>query len=268
MKYYDKKNKRLVFINKQATSNFWDEQWSKKDIKTIYSQKIYEFDPLIKFTKRYLPNKNSMILEGGCGLGQNVYKLNQVGYKNTIGLDYAQETIELIKKFKPKLNVVLGDVMDLPFEDNSLEGYWSFGVIEHFYDGYKPIADEMARTIKKGGYLFLVFPHMSALRKLKAKLGFYPKWTGANQQDFYQFALNEKLVTKRFEALGFKLVKTVYRDGFKGLKDESGVITPLLGKIYNSSNFFARGISFIVSRLLSRVSSHSILLVLKKGELK
>ncbi|MDA3855183.1 MAG: class I SAM-dependent methyltransferase [Candidatus Woesearchaeota archaeon] len=264
MKYYDKKNNRLVYVSSQATSNFWDEQWSKKDIKKIYAQKIYSFDPLIKFTKKYLPNKKSIILECGCGMGQNVYKLNKVGYKNTIGLDYAKETIKLIQKFKPKLNVVLGDVMKLPFKDNHFDGYWSFGVIEHFYDGYKPIADEMSRVVKKDGYLFLVFPHMSKLRKLKSNLGFYSKWSGENKKDFYQFALDEKLVTKRFEELGFKLVEIAYRDGFKGLKDESGIITPILSKIYGSSNFFAKGRSFVISRLFSRVSSHSILLVLKK----
>lgn len=264
MKYYDKKNKRLVYVSNKATSNFWDEQWSKKDINQIYSQKIYSFDPLIKFTKKYLPNKKSIILEGGCGLGQNVHKLNKIGYNETIGLDYAKETIKLIEKFKPKLNVVFGDVMKLPFKDNYLDGYWSFGVIEHFYDGYKPIADEMSRTIKKGGYLFLVFPHMSKLRKLKAKLGFYPKWNGKNKKDFYQFGLDEKLVTKNFESLGFKLVDIDYRTAIKGLKDEVLILKPILDKIYKSNSFLCRSISYLISKLFARFSSHSILLILKK----
>ena len=44
------------------------------------------------------------------------------------------------------------DLDDLPVEDESVDGYWSLGVIEHFYDGYGEILSEMHRVIKRDGF--------------------------------------------------------------------------------------------------------------------
>ncbi len=64
------------------------------------------------------------------------------GYQSA-GVDFAKETIERVKEIIPKLDVRVGDVRDLQFPDNYLTGYWSLGVIEHFWDGYYDILEEM-----------------------------------------------------------------------------------------------------------------------------
>ena len=45
------------------------------------------------------------------------------------------------------------------------------GVIEHFYDGYEDVLDEIYRVIKDRGYLFLVFL-ICLFRKLKGSIKF------------------------------------------------------------------------------------------------
>lgn len=200
MKYFDQKNNRLVYIQKQADANFWDGLWHDKDpvgsVKSV-SDRSY----IKKVTQKYLAS-GSKILEGGCGRGQNVYALKRWGYQ-AVGVDYAEETVAIIKENFPELDIIYGDVRKLPFADNEFDGYWSFGVIEHFFNGYKDIAEEMKRVVKVGGYLFITFPHMSVLRRLKVILRQYP-FFNLNEVDisnFYQFALDEKNVISYFNQI-------------------------------------------------------------------
>ena len=203
MKYYNKSTGQLIFTKKLSTSAYWDNRWHIN--KNIRAKIINSKDSYVsRITKKYLRPKQGIILEGGCGQGHYVSSLVNNGYQ-CIGVDYAQETVKTLNKFVPELDIRYGDVRDLPFKDIFFIGYWSLGVIEHFWDGYDNIAKEMSRVIKKDGYLFLTFPYMSLLRKLKARLGFYKLWKNGNNQpeDFYQYALDTKVVIKDFNKFGF-----------------------------------------------------------------
>lgn len=70
---YDKRNKRLIISKQNATSEFWDEHWQTDNFgEKIKAGKNNRF--VKKFTNRFLPLE-SKALEGGCGIGQNVYGL-------------------------------------------------------------------------------------------------------------------------------------------------------------------------------------------------
>jgi len=255
-KYYDKNNNRLVFIEKKADSKFWDKHWNgnKNSFKNQYTPKS---NFVVRYTQKFLP-KGSKILEGGCGLSQNVYKLHKWGY-NCIGIDYASETVKLIKNTFPELDIRLGDVRNLKFKNDSFDGYWSLGVIEHFYKDYEKILDEMSRVVKKRGYVFITFPHMSLLRRVKARLALYPEWIEKkeNINCFYQFALDEKEVIKNFKKQGFKIVERHYLDGYGGAERE----LPLLKNLNKRRNILARILVFLIKSLSSRFCSHIILLI-------
>jgi len=154
-------------------------------------------------------------------------------------------------------------VKNLNFPDNFFDGYWSLGVIEHFYEGYKEILKEMERIVKTKGYLFLTFPYMSPLRKLKAKLNLYKKFDkqNINLENFYQFMLNHQRVIKDLENYNFNLILKYPFDTTKGIKDEISCLKPILQKIYDSQNVFARGVRFLLSLLFSKLASHNILLI-------
>jgi len=261
-RYYDKENNRLIYIGKASNQEYWDAHWNKNTIEKLYPKQISPFDYVINTTKKYL-SKDSLILEGGCGTGQQVFKLQKSGFK-AIGIDYAKKTIETVKKTMSELDIRLGDVRSLDFPDNYFNGYWSFGVIEHFYKGYEEIINEMYRVIKPGGYLFITFPHMSKLRKLKAKKNKYPLWENNNIDNFYQFALDESTVIKDLEKLNFKLINKQHLSGIKGLKDEINFIKKTLQKIFDSRSFFGMALSKIISGIFNRFSSHSVLLVFRK----
>ena len=132
--------------------------------------------------------------------------------------------METIRQAMPELDVCLVDVRAPPIADNSLDGYISVGVIEHFWEGYTPILAEMRRTLRPGGFLFVSFPYLSPLRRWKVRLGAYPRGTKAEYEErrdaFYQFALPAAQVQRDLERLGFRLLERLIWDGIKGFEDE------------------------------------------------
>ena len=206
-----------------------------------------------------------MILEGGCGSGINVVTLVNKGYK-CIGIDYAKDTVGILNRYMPELDIRFGDVRKLPFLDHAFIGYWSWGVIEHFWEGYAAIASEIFRVLKENGYLFLVVPYMSPLRKLKARLCIYDLWLNQFPTDFYQFVFDPGSVIKYFKKVGFQLVKALPFDCIKGVKYELPIVEPWLKKLYayNGTNLFLKGIRIGLDTIISPIGGHSILLIFKK----
>jgi ubiquinone/menaquinone biosynthesis C-methylase UbiE len=261
-RYYDNKNNRIVYIGSKASDDYWDSHWQAEDFEK--SIKIKRNPLITKNTKKYLP-KGSKILEGGCGRGQNVYLLSKEGYY-VEGIDFAEKTINNIRVCMPELNVSFGDVRKLPFDNNSFDGYWSLGVIEHFYEGYDDIMIEMHRVLKPEGILFMTVPTMSPLRQFKAKRGLYANWQ-ANQEEitqFYQFALDPVTIVRKFESNGFKLLEQKPVSGYKGLKDEIIFIKKSLQYIYDSNHLPAKVIRKVIGELTKWFSYHMTFFVFKK----
>ncbi len=262
MRFYDYEKNNLVFIENKANPKFWDRLWQDQLSKTSIIKKDLIIAPT---TKMYL-KKGSRILEGGCGHGSYVDILNKQGYE-CIGIDYAKETIKLVKKRHPDLPIYYGNLTKLKFGKNSFDAYWSIGVIEHFFYGYDKILQEMHRVLKKDGLAFVSFPYMSPLRMLKASLGSYERLTFKKEpRNFYQFALDHKKVIDNFEKKGFKLIKQKPYDGFSGLIKETNYCSFILNPIarYSKKHLFVAGIRFMISKIVEKFSSHSVLLVFRK----
>jgi len=265
MKFFDREKNRLVFFNEKAAARYWDRHWESDDFEKIIRSGRKNRE-VIAATKKFLGRPaGQKILEGGCGRGQIVYALRELGY-DAYGIDYAESTVRKINEKFPELKVSPGDVTKLEFPDGFFDAYWSLGVIEHFWDGYDEIASEMARVLKKGGFLFLTFPQFSPLRKMKAKSGSYPDIGECriSLDDFYQFGLDPKNVEKKFSQFGFQLASKKSRDGIKGLKDEIEFLSPLLQKIYNGKSLPAKAAKLAISKIFAPFAGHSILLIFQK----
>jgi len=271
MKYFYPKQKSLIFIQEKASPDFWDRHWQADPLADFGLLNPKAKNLFVEITAKYLKKEDGFLLEGGCGNGKIVLALKNKGFQ-VIGIDFAKETILKAKEAMPQGDFRLGDVRELAFENNFFAGYLSLGVIEHFFEGYSKIAREAQRVIKPKGYLFLSFPYLSLLRKIKVKLGFYHPWQNDfAPNDFYQFALNKNKVINDFNALGFKKIKTIPFNGLKGFKEEIG----LLPQKKKSENHLKSGaktgdskIIFYLKRFLDFIfkpfASHGVLLVLQK----
>lgn len=264
MKYYDQQNNRLVYFKERMNLDFWDDHWQKHRGKYVLkSPPMNKF--IAKTTKRYLP-PGSKVLEGGCGIGNKLNSLSKIGYE-VYGIDTAGSALLHIKKNLPELKVIIADVRELPFKNSFFNGSFSLGVIEHFFEGFDNILKETKRTLVAGGYLFLSFPTMSMLRKIKVKMNSYPSFDEkANLNDFYQFVVDPKNVLKILMQNGFKLVKEKNLSGLKGLKDEISFLKPLLQKIYDGNSIFSKSLRIGLELILSRLTGHMKLMVFQKED--
>jgi len=265
MQVYLKDRKALAFFYREANPQFWDEHWQMESLRDhILSCTSDGF--FVPVVKKYLP-LGSTVLEGGCGRAHLVHALAHQGYK-AIGVDIARETVRKINEAVPDLDVRFGDVRSLPIESSELDGYLSLGVIEHYWEGYRGILAEMRRTVKNGGFLFVSFPQISALRHLKVKTRMYSVSSSQELEDhrgsFYQFAFNWRQVSQDFQSFGFDLIEKRQFDGIKGLKDEIAFLKPFLQPIYDGKK--CRRIRIYLDTILRKFTSHCYLLVMQKSE--
>jgi SAM-dependent methyltransferase len=144
---------------------------------TIFSWNVEDFDyllescdtdPLSPYILKYF-TRSGRILEAGCGAGRYVKYLHDRGY-DCVGIEYNKRTVENVKKKWRDIRVIVGDVEQMPFEDNSFNGILSVGVVEHFLEGpQKPLA-EMLRVLEPGGVALITVPCLNWLRRIKGPL--------------------------------------------------------------------------------------------------
>jgi|SRR5690554_383932 len=114
---YDKYNSTF----KQQFLNF-----SKEVIEAEWKTYEYKYLPLIKSY-----NKNSSILELGCGRGIMLEFLKDNGFKNTFGIDISEEQIKIA--LEKNLNVKKYDVFDFFRESkNTYDIIIALDFVEHF----------------------------------------------------------------------------------------------------------------------------------------
>ena len=189
---YVRKDGKLAMFRRAADSNFWEEHWgnlSDEQLRHVL-RPTRRVSHLVGKLLKSLP-KDGPILEAGCGTGIYVRRLSNRGYE-TIGLDYATETLKRSLDVCSELNLVAGDVFKLPFRDDSLSGYLSFGVVEHFPEGPGEILKEAARVLKPGRVACVSVPYANPMREKietiseesarEAGLDFYQYYF--TQQDF------------------------------------------------------------------------------------
>ena len=264
MKYYNNEKKQLIDYREHDSGDiFWDTKWNSDNFKDSVTNNAIRDKFISKMTKKFIkPSKQYKILEGGCGMGHFVYSLDLCGY-DSYGIDFASNTVNNININFPELKVVHGDVNNLPFKDNYFHGYWSLGVIEHNFYGYKNILKEMQRVLVPGGYVFITFPHISLLRKLKIKLGFYKKNITNGDLVFYQFLLDYKKVLKDLKKIGFICVYKNSYDAVRGIQEEI-CNSIFIRKVYSENFFLYRLLRFFINKCFSWFCGHIILLVFKK----
>ena len=255
LKFYDRGHRRLVFIRRRADERYWDDHWEERDARAAMDSPGHARF-FVDLTRRHLP-EGGRILEGGCGPGEKLMALGRAGFQ-AHGVDTAAATLRRLREMAPDLSVAQCDVRGLCFVDGSFDGYWSIGVIEHFYDGFTPLAREMQRVVRPGGFLFLTFPAMTPLRRLKAALRMYPAWDEgaalAHKERFYQFALAEREVAALLEAdHGFRVVARARRGGMRGLKEEARPLHALIKPLRR-----------LLDPLIASLAGHSAVLVLRK----
>ena len=124
------------------------------NIKEFYNNNYKSFDAsrniVWEKVKEFLKDKKgSYILDAGCGNGKDMKYMIEKGIR-VKGMDLSENLVDLCKS--KELDVSLGDIRKIPFEDNVFDYTISLAVIHHLnslQDIMKSI-DEMLRVSKIG----------------------------------------------------------------------------------------------------------------------
>ena len=106
-----------------------------------------------------ISQRGKCILDVCCGTGDLTVMLSKKDSSNeVIGLDFSQNMLSVAKERMSKneikdVELIQGNAMDLPFEDNRFDcAVISFG-LRNVAD-YSKVISEMTRVIKKGGWVY------------------------------------------------------------------------------------------------------------------
>jgi len=188
---------------RQAWENIWNTASVEMELEAIQYPRAQQ---QIRQYLRYLP-AHELILEAGSGLSAVVITLRQLGY-NVVGLDYAVNALHISRHHSPDLPLIAGDVHALPHPDNSLGGYLSFGVLEHFEQGMSAALREAYRVLKPGGIAVITIPYPNIVWRLA-------QWRRAQQghslidETFYESTYTREQLISEISAVGFDVIKAV-----------------------------------------------------------
>lgn len=199
-------------------SQFWDTQWLTQNVKkSLKKSSTGYLGSGMNFLLDEL-QPGDAILEGGCGKGQIVKALESRGFK-IVGIDFAESTIDIINEVAPELEIVRGDLREMPFEDKLFDVYMSFGVIEHFTDQkeVEKIIAEAKRVTKDRVFISVPYLSKALLKKYKRK-GLNEEVEGKN---FYQYYFNDEEFKKLLISHGLTPYKKELYATYIGLKRHS-----------------------------------------------
>lgn len=187
------------------TRESWEAIWSGADVETeLKTLREKRANDQLGVFPAYL-SKEGYILEAGSGLGAVVITLRQMGFK-MLGLDYAVNALRATRRYDGTLDLQAGDVHALPYRDNSLHGYLSFGVLEHFEHGVGPALREANRVLVPDGVIVLTIPYPNIVHKL---VHWKRRMLGQSQltdDAFFESAYTQHDLTAALERAGFEVL--------------------------------------------------------------
>lgn len=143
----------------------WDIYWADKNKS---SNAVYDFlagiyrrlivkNILNHFIKKYF-SKGINVLHAGCGSGQ--VDTDIAGYIHITALDISANALKIYKNIHgADCKTVQGNIFSLPFENDSFDGLYNLGVLEHFtQEEIIRILIECKRVIKPGGKIIILWP--------------------------------------------------------------------------------------------------------------
>ena len=188
---------RITYRDK-TNKNYWTKRWS--DIGADQPMKNEKKYPL-KYSILTVKDKNKKILEAGCGAGRILRYYHDKGYK-IIGIDFIKEAIDKLKEKDSSLDVRVGDITKLNFENNFFDYILAFGLYHNLNEKLKIAIDETYRVLKNEGYVCASF-RADNLQNLISD--FMKKTSSNDKKEFHKMNLTKKEFIELFKRNNFKV---------------------------------------------------------------
>lgn len=243
--------------------NYWTEVWNAQGgpdgkFSNVFRQEHYKL--MFPYLKTKI-NNNSIILDGGCGLGDWVLALESIGF-NTIGIDISKKTIQRLNELFPNNNFIHSDLRETSFDNDKFDAYFSWGVFEHFEAGPGRCIEEAYRILKPEGTLFITVP-MDNLRHSIAGT-FKPRLNKSCNIRFYQYRFTRQEIVRELEIRNFKVLAVHPIHKRQGVLRMICSVTKLPYDI-----FLTRAMAAIIAPFLPKSwFAHMVMIIASKPSLK
>jgi SAM-dependent methyltransferase len=146
----------------KAEEQDWSAHWSE-DKQESLAQRFFSFYRKAVFARtvrfflhRYFPPQG-LFVEAGSGTSETSMLVDKREGRVLVALDLI---LPVLTRCHPVMDLrTRGDIFRLPFHDNSIDGIWNVGVMEHFtHDRIDQILREFKRVLRPGGRVILLWP--------------------------------------------------------------------------------------------------------------
>jgi SAM-dependent methyltransferase len=153
----------------------WTAHWSAENQNSL-SQRFFSFyrkavfaRTVAYFIDRFFP-REGVFVEAGSGTSETSMRIDKAGGARV--LVAADLILPVVAQAHPIMDLRVGaDIFHLPFADESLDGLWNVGVMEHFtHDLIDDILIEFRRVLRPGAPLLLLWPGTDSLPQKALRL--------------------------------------------------------------------------------------------------
>lgn len=235
----------LIYLNQRPTKKeigryyppgYWPENCNAENTSTY----------LYKLVRSYISGGSVLDIGAGTGLLLNWFKKR--GWK-VDGVEISP-VAGLVAKRKFKINLRIGDFLDVKLPENKFDLITLNHVLEHVYEPRQTI-NKVAKLVKKGGMVMISCPNIEGIGPYLFK----NKWYAVDApRHLYQF--NYLTLSRMLERAGFKILKvdySFYWDNFYALFESfRRAFSPRFdkkgGNIYESNNSGAKTVQSPVKK--------------------
>lgn len=165
----------MLYYKDMVDSKAWDWKIVKGNLEKYWLEPAVESYWLID---RWKEQGKKAFLDLGCGLGRHTIQFAKAGFK-TSGFDLSENSVERTKEYADaasvKVDLKVGDMLNLPYKDNSFDCIYCRNVISHTdTKGVRQIAAELMRVMKSGGECYFTLGS-------KETWGFKQNWPSVDE---------------------------------------------------------------------------------------
>ena len=200
---------------KESLYTHWTREEPQNQIQLAFRQHWILFNEILG-----ADFQNKRVLEVGCGRGTMSAYFADEDHDCTL-LDLSPEVVKIAEDIFVKHNLaakfVVGDAMQLPFEEESFDLAFSIGLLEHFEDIEKVI-EEQYRILAKGGFFlaYVVPDNKDNVQKdyewvndiLRSIVGSEEMGNASKKSSVFRSDDNSQKYVECMKCLGFQDIKT------------------------------------------------------------
>ena len=166
----------------------------------LFHNEMYEKEYDRKFIDSFISrfNKDSVILDAGCGPSGHIGRYIFDRGIQVIGVDISEKCIEMARQFNPEIQFEIGDIGNLSFKDGSFDGIISYySIIDTPKKYVHKIFSEFRRVLKPNGYLLVTVKAGTTEGYIYHPLD--------EKTEIYMALFNEEEIKSYFKETGFMI---------------------------------------------------------------